>query len=220
MKKVNLTDYELNDLEYIDAIELDHREFLNIYWYLLKREHIIFFTFFSNNDYNLFSIKLSKLFLSICSDMAFNIFFFSDESMHKIYTSGGEHNWIGQLAQMIYSTIISQILQTFINYLTMTDIHYYQLKALKKEKNINYKKALLVVNCIKYKLIIFYSSTFLLFLFFWYTVILCSLCEYSWNICRRFLYKFFYGFIISIWFIFNSYYIKNYIIKSKRKKES
>ena len=127
-----MTDYELNDLEYNDAIELDHRDFLNIYWYLLRREHIIFLTFFSNNDYNLFSIKLSKLFLAICSDMALNVFFFSDESMHKIYISGGENDCTGQLAQMIYSTIISQILQIFINYLTMTDIHYYQLKALKK----------------------------------------------------------------------------------------
>ena len=84
----SLTDYELNDLEYDEALELDNRNFLKIYWYLLKREHIIIFTFFNWNDYNLFSIKLSKLFLSICSDMAFNVFFFSDESMHNIYVSG------------------------------------------------------------------------------------------------------------------------------------
>ena len=86
----DLTDYELNELEYVVALELDNRNFLNIYWYLLKREHIILFTFFNWNDFNLFSIKLSKLFLSICSDMAFNVFFFSDESMHNMYESGGE----------------------------------------------------------------------------------------------------------------------------------
>ena len=91
-EKKDLTDYELNELEYVVALELDNRNFLNIYWYLLKREHIILFTFFNWNDFNLFSIKLSKLFLSICSDMAFNVFFFSDESMHDIYSSGGEHN--------------------------------------------------------------------------------------------------------------------------------
>ena len=129
----SLTDYELNDLEYDEALELDNRNFLKIYWYLLKREHIIIFTFFNWNDYNFFSIKLSKLFLSICSDMAFNVFFFSDESMHNIYVSGGENDFIGQLAQMVYSTIVSQILQIFINYLTMTDIHYYELKELKKK---------------------------------------------------------------------------------------
>ena len=169
-EKGNLTDYELNELQYIEALELDNRNFLNIYWYLLKREHIILFTFLNWNDFNLFSTKLSKLFLAICSDMAFNVFFFSDESMHDIYVSGGETGWTGQFAQMVYSTIISQLLQIFINYLTMTDIHYYQLKELKKENNINSKKALFVIKCIKYKLIAFYSSTFILFLFFWYTV--------------------------------------------------
>ena len=168
-EKEDLTDYELNDLDYEEALELDNRNFLKIYWYLLKREHIILFTFFNWNDYNFFSIKLSKLFLSICSDMAFNVFFFSDESMHKTYETGGEHDWVGQLAQMVYSTIISQILQIFVNYLTMTDIHYYQLKELKKNNNINGKEALSVIKCIKIKIIAYFSSTFLMFLFFWYS---------------------------------------------------
>ena len=164
-----LTDYELNDLEYDEALELDNRTFLNIYWYLLKRENIILFTFINRNDFNLLSIKLSKLFLDLCSNMAFNVFFFSDESMHNIYTSGGDHGWVDQFAQMVYAAFISQILQIFINYLTMTDIHYYQLKKLKKENKLNSQKVLSIKKCIKIKLIIYFSSTFILFLFFWYT---------------------------------------------------
>ena len=101
--------------------------------------------------------------------MAFNVFFFSDESMHNIYVSGGENDFIGQLAQMVYSTIVSQILQIFINYLTMTDIHYYELKELKKENKINNKEGISVIKCIKHKLIAYHISTFILFLFFWYT---------------------------------------------------
>ena len=167
--KESLTDYELNNLEYNDALEIDNRDFFMTYWYLLKRENIILFTFFNWNDFNLFSIKLSKLFLAICSDMAFNVFFFSDESMHNIYASGGEHGWTEQFAQMVYSTMISQILQIFINYLTMTDIHYYQLKQLKKDNKISSKETSFILKCIKYKLIAYFSSTFLLFLFFWYT---------------------------------------------------
>ena len=165
-----LTDYELNDLDYLTALELDDRNLLRTYWYLLKREHIIIFTFFNRNDYNIFSIKLGKLFLAICTDMAFNVFFFSDESMHNIYVSGGKYDYIGQLAQMIYSTIISQILQIFINYLTMTDIHYYQIKESLKEKKTNIKQFKFIIKCIKYKIIIFYCFAFLLFLFFWYLI--------------------------------------------------
>ena len=102
--------------------------------------------------------------------MALNVFFFSDESMHNIYVSGGEHDFIGQLAQMIYSTIISQLLQIFINYLTMTDIQYYKIKELIKEKNINKKQSLPIIKLIKYKIIIFYAFTVLLFMFFWYLI--------------------------------------------------
>ena len=169
-EKKELNDYELNDLDYDEALEKDKRNFLKIYWYLLKREHIILFTFFNWNDFNFFSIKLSKLFLSVCSDMAFNVFFFSDESMHKMYETGGEYDFVGQFAQMVYSTIISQILQIFINYLTMSDIHYYQLKELKNDNNINSKKAISIIKCIKIKIIAYFASTFLIFLFFWYTV--------------------------------------------------
>ena len=147
----DLTDYELNDLEYDEALELDKRNFLNIYWYLLKREHIVLFTFINRNDYNLFSIKLSKLFLAICSDMAFNVFFFSDESMHNIYASGGDNGWADQFAQMVYATFISQILQIFVDYLTMTDVHYYQLKELKNENKLSSQIVLSIRKCIKIK---------------------------------------------------------------------
>ena len=101
--------------------------------------------------------------------MAFNVFFFSDESLHNIYASGGDHGWVDQFAQMVYATIISQILQIIINYLTMTDIHYYQLKELKKDNKINSKEALSVIKCIKIKIIAYLISTFLMFLFFCYT---------------------------------------------------
>jgi hypothetical protein len=142
-----LSNYELNALSYEAALDLDHRKFLDMYWYLLRREHIIIFTFVGWNDFNLFSLKLSKLFLTICSDMAFNVFFFSDESMHKIYTSGGEHDFVGQIAQMVYSTIISQLLQIYVEYLIMTDSQYYYLKELKKNNGLNTQLSLSVVKC-------------------------------------------------------------------------
>ena len=58
-EKEFLSNYELNDLEYSNALELDSRNFFRIYWYLLNREHLILFTFFNLNDFNIFSIKCS-----------------------------------------------------------------------------------------------------------------------------------------------------------------
>ena len=79
---------------------------------------------------------------------------------------------------MVYSTIISQILQIVVNYLTMTDIHYYQLKELKKNNSLTRVEALSIINCIKIKIIVYFSSTFLLFLFFWYaSAAFCAVFE-------------------------------------------
>ena len=215
-----LSDFELNDLEYLIALKLDKRNFLKIYWYLLKREHLIIFTFFNRYDYNIFSIKLSKLFLAICTDMAFNVFFFSDESMHNIYITGGKYDYIGQLAQMIYSTIISQILQIILNYLSMTDIVYYQIKEILKEKNIEKKKYLFLIKCIKYKIIIFYSFSFLLFLFFWYLI--SAFCAVYENTQKIFITDSISSFIMGLIYPFVLYLIPAGLriisLKAKEKK--
>ena len=39
--------YELNELNYADACELDNRGFCKTYWSVLMREHLVLFTFFS-----------------------------------------------------------------------------------------------------------------------------------------------------------------------------
>ena len=170
-EKINIKydDYEYNSLDYLIAVDLDKRRFFRVYWSLIKREHLFIFTFFSWNDYNLFSIKLSKFFFLICTDMALNMFFFSDESMHNVYQSGGKYNFFEQLFQMVISTLVSQLLQIFLNYLTMTDIDYYRIKSI-NACNIKKETIFAIIRCIKYKIIIFYIFTFMLFLFYWYVI--------------------------------------------------
>ena len=53
-------DFEINELEYLDAKIIDTRSFMSIYWSILKREHKIIFTFFIRNDYNLYYIKFMR----------------------------------------------------------------------------------------------------------------------------------------------------------------
>ena len=81
----NLSDYELKNLEYEEALKFDKRTFIQIYFANLKRENIIIFTFFQCKDYNLLYIKLARFIFILATDMAMNAFFFSDESMHKLF---------------------------------------------------------------------------------------------------------------------------------------
>ena len=49
-EKEQLDNYELNNLEYDSAIIIDKRNFIEIYWSLLKREHLVIFTFITKDD--------------------------------------------------------------------------------------------------------------------------------------------------------------------------
>ena len=163
------SDFEINELEYLEAIKYDKRTFFQIYISLLKREHTILFTFFSCNDYNLITIKLARFFFFICTDMAMNVFFFSDDSMHKIYKSYGNWDILQNIPQIIYSLIISQALQVFICFLTLSDKHVYQIKKLKYDK-VNRLPILKTYRCIKIKLCLFFIISFIFFFGYWYIV--------------------------------------------------
>ena len=162
------SDNELNELEYEKAIKLDKRTFCEIYRAALQREHLIIFTFFNCNDYNLLSVKISRFIFLIVGDMAFNVFFFSDDSMHKLFLNYGKYDFIQQIPQITYSTIISQIIELFICFLSLTDKYIYQIKSdlidgkTKKIKNR--------IKCIHIKLINFFIFIFLFLAMYWYII--------------------------------------------------
>jgi len=164
-----LDDFELNELEYLEAIKSDKRNILQIYWSKLKREHIILFTFCVRNDNNLVSIKFSRFIFLVCTDMAMNVFFFTDDSMHKVYKNYGKYDFVQQIPQIIYSSAVSQALEIILCFLSLTDKNVYQLK---EKKNIRNKKHLIfrILKSIKIKLFGFYVFTFILFASYWYLV--------------------------------------------------
>ena len=159
--------YELNNLEYDCAKKFDKRNFLQIYLSLLKREHIVIFTFITKDDHNITFVKYSRFFFLLCTDMAMNVFFFADETMHKMFLDYGKYNFIQQIPQIIYSTSITQIIEIFICYLSLTDKHFYQIKEYKR---INKTFLMKIMTCIKIKILIFFAFTLLIFMFYWYLI--------------------------------------------------
>ena len=57
-EKISYTDYEMNILEYKKALKIDKRTYIQYYLSLLKTNHLLFFTFFNNDDYNSKIIKI------------------------------------------------------------------------------------------------------------------------------------------------------------------
>ena len=168
-KMNNLDDFVLNELEYDMAVKYDKRSLIQIYFSYLKREIILIFAFFICDDYNLSNIKIARFIFLVSSNMALNVFFFSDESMHKLFLNYGKYNFIQQIPQIIYSTVISQLIEVFLCFLSLTDSHMYQIKKFNDVVE-DRKKILNIFRCISIKIFYFFLFTFIFFVVYWYLV--------------------------------------------------
>ena len=165
-----LDNFELNNLEFDIAIKLDKRSYIKTYWSILRREHLIVFTFFARNDHNILYVKLARFIFLICTDMALNVFFFSDATMHKMYIDYGKYNFVQQIPQIVYSTVATQIIEVFLCFLSLTDKHYYEIKNLENLDFNSRYKMFQIIKCVKIKLTFFFIFTFIFFAFYWYSI--------------------------------------------------
>ena len=162
-------DEELNNLSYKLAIKMDKRNYCQYYISLLKTKHSIMFTFFNNNDYNSKIIKIDLFLLDFTLFYTINALFFSDNTMHKIYKDKGSYNFLYQLPQIIYSSLISAIIGFLLNMLALTQDSMLKLKKLKKKKNKNFNKKIIKLdNKIKIKFILYFILSSIILIFFWY----------------------------------------------------
>ena len=165
----NINDEELNTLEYEIAIIYDKRTYFQYYWSLLKKKQLILFTFLPANDYNLYTIKISLFLLAFSLYFTINGFFFSDDTMHKIHEDNGAFNIIYQIPQILYSTIISAIINAILKLLSLSEKN---ILLIKQEKNLNIaiKKSKNIERCITIKFTYFFILSIILLLFFWYFI--------------------------------------------------
>ena len=164
-----LTDQEINTLEDKKAIELDKRTYFQYYISLLKKKHLIFFTFLPANDYNLMSLKLSLFLVSFSLYITINGFFFNDETMHKIYIDNGIYNILYKIPQILYSSIVSSFINILLKNLSLSEKQMLRIKHEQSLK-ITITKSKKIEKCIKIKFIIFFIISLLLIVFFWYFI--------------------------------------------------
>ena len=164
-----LNDEELNGLEYEVAIELDKRTYFQYYIALIKKKHLILFAFLPNNDYNLISVKISLLILAFSLYFTINGFFFSDKTMNKINEDKGAFNFLFQIPQILYSTLICAVINLILKRLSLSEKQIIIIKqeAIYKKAENKSKK---IKTCLMIKLAIFFLISFLFMAFFWYFV--------------------------------------------------
>ena len=172
LKKVNIyNDYEINNLEYSQALNLENnkKNFFEIYKSQIKMNHIIIYTFFINDDYNSTTIKICLFLFWLCSEFFISCLFFNDKTMHKIYEDEGTYNLFYQLPKIIYSILISKLLIYLLTFLSIIEKPISKI-IQEKETKSSIKKNIIynMILYLKYKLIIFFILIIISYLLFWY----------------------------------------------------
>ena len=160
-------DEEMNDFSYELARENDKRTFCIYYVSLLKTKHLLFFSFCYNNDYNSKIIKMDLFFVSFATLYTVNALFFDDDTMHKIYIDKGSFDFIYNLPQIIYTTIISGFMNGLISTLSTTSSNIINLKQSANKNNAMAKKDE-TIKIIKIKLSLFFIIDLIFLVLFWF----------------------------------------------------
>ena len=162
---MELNDIELNILPFDLALKKDKRTYLTYYISLLLTKHN-FLSIFNNNDYNSKIIKIDLIFLSLSINFTVNALFFNDNTIHKIYEDKGVFNFIYQLPQIIYSSLISTVLNICLKTLGLSSDTIIKFKQEKNDKTTNKKTDLYYK--LKIQFILFFTLGFIFLIFFWF----------------------------------------------------
>ena len=160
---------EMNDLSYDLALYYDRRTFCKYYCSLLKLNHCLYNSFCNNKDYNSKIMKLDIFFIGISIDYTVNALFFNDDTMHKIYKNKGAFELASQIPIIIYSCLISMILNIPVSFLGLSNDNIINFKQNLKSSGIS-KRGEKLIFCLKLKFVLFFLMSSILLLCFWYYV--------------------------------------------------
>ena len=161
-------DEELNTLPYNLAILYDKRKYCGFYASLLKIQHNFINSFMNNNDYNSKIIKIDLFFIGFAIYYTVNGLFYNDDTMHNIYKRKGKFNLEEHIPIIIYSFLISTILNTLLNLLALSND---AIISFKQNTKINLdKREKELIDKLKIRFILFFIISFLFLSFFWYYI--------------------------------------------------
>ena len=155
-------DEEINMLPYDLALNYDKRTYCNYYISLLRTKHNLIFALFNNNDYNLFFIGFSISYVV-------NALFYNDDTMHNIYKSKGKFDLKTQIFIIVYSSLISMVLNTPLHLLALSNDAIINFKQNKSKHNLMKRAEDLTIR-LTIKFILFFIISSLLLVFFWYYI--------------------------------------------------
>ena len=167
-RKKYLTDSEITNLSYKDALKVDKRNLSAIFFSLIK-ENIKLFWCLNNKDYNIILVKIILFIFDITSFLTINALFYNDVAIYQINQNNGSNDFFVSNVRVFYSTFISMFLNFIVKYLADSHKNIVKLRYLKDVKEVENEIPNLIKK-IKAKYIIFFILTFIFNLFFFYYI--------------------------------------------------
>ena len=164
--KISFNDYELNSLNYTNAILYDKRTCVEYYLSLIKSKNAIIFSFCPRKDYNSMIIRSCIFSLSFSIYYAINFAFFTDDIMHSIYERQGKYDFLYFIPKIVFSFFAAYHITILIKIIFLSERNITQIR---QQSTLNYAYAF--SDKTKKNLIIKYTLFFILgiafLVFFW-----------------------------------------------------
>ena len=178
--KLSINDSNIQDLDYEAAIIYDKRTYLSMFWGFMVDSQIIFGTLCTENNLDLFVIKLSFLIFTFQISFFLNALFYTDEYISNAYHNEGILDFFSGLPKSVYSFIATLVTTNLLRMLSSSKSEL--LKLLKHNNNMNSSVNMITIKLEKLqkKLIIYFILLFILQSFFlYYVTAFCAVYRYS-----------------------------------------
>ena len=167
------SDSEMNELSYELALQFDKRTYCAYYLSLLRTKHNLIFSFYNVDDYNSSIIKKDLFFFGFTVLYTINALFYNDDTIYEINKNEGSFDFIYKLPTIIYSSLISTVINIIVKLLALSNKDIVRFKENKSLNDINKR-----VNDLKCKLkakfiLYFIISTIFLIFFLYYLSMFC-----------------------------------------------
>ena len=174
-RKTYLTETEIENLSYKDALQIETRNKANYYFSLLKEKNPVISIFLNNKDYNVTSVKISLFIFNFNFSLAINALFFDDEAIYEINQDNGSFNLSTQISRILYSALISGFIGYIAELFTFSQDSIIELRNY-KDLNEAENKRVKLIKTLKIRYVLFFGIIILFNLaFFYYITAFCAI---------------------------------------------
>ena len=171
-------DEELNEMEFIDAIDKDQRSFISYYVSIISEKEIFLATILNKSIFYPISLRLIMLFFTISSFFFLNAMFFTEDYISARYHSSENLNiWYilkNEISKSVYASLLGMLIEKIIGLLISSNSEYIKIKKMKRTMDCFVELAHFLIEVKKKYIITLVIISIITIVYWYYLFIFCS----------------------------------------------